>query len=1045
MSRLFKRIILAILPLLCAPAASAQGWEANYGGVMLQGFYWDSFEDTKWTNLTSQSEELSAYFDLIWVPNSGASGYYSMGYMPQYWFMHESSFGTANELRNMINTYKEKGTGIIADVVINHRNGVTNWYDFPVETDHKGRTWELGLWAICGNDEMAYASGQPKPTGAYDEGENFDGCRDLDHTNTYVQDAIMAYLDYLLNELGYVGFRYDMTKGFAAYYVGLYNATVKPTYSVGEYYDGNYDLVTQWIDGTIRDNAIQSGSFDFPLKFKLNEAFAYPSDFTKLVANNQPNGLIKEPGFRRFSVTFVDNHDTYRDGGTLFNEYYTVAGNAFILCHPGTPCVFLPHWQEYKSEIKQLIDVRKSVGIHNQSVVEVWTAVQDKYVAKVYGTNGDLIIKVGYGDYTPDGFNDNDIVAAGEGYCVWSKVSITSGENNITPDNDRNGFSVYLKKSSVPVAWSDVYCYGWDNEENRLTTSFPGEKLTKVVTVGGEEYYKFSFDTATTAANVVFSNGESSQTEDITGIVGDTYYSIGAAGSSGKYTTSTLEVSGTETGEPITVYLDKSTVPDLWSGVKYYAWDANEQPLLEAWPGSDITTSVTVNGKDYYAYTFPETVTMVNILFTDGTRQTENIMGVTETSYWSIGEVISGKYGVEQQQVSDAQGISIYLEKNDVTEAWGDVYYYAWTADGTIITDTWPGTVVTATEVVNGVEYYKYTFDSTIDELNIIFTNGDEQTGDIEGVTQDAYYALTSTGGSVLQVDPDEYTGGATADPISIYVKKDSRSSIYYYAWDAGGTLLEAWPGTSVTATETVGGVEYFVYTFPEDCGSFNIIFNDGNGNQTADIENVTATSYYEVASDFTYKSGNLITVYLDKSSVTNAGWSKVNYYAWDSSDNALLGSWPGKQITETAVAANDKEYYRCNFVPFNGLNIIFNDGTSQTVDIENVASTTFYALSGGSGKSYTVSTVNTWMPTSIVNSTLLQPQCVIYPNPVTTDFVVRSDEEVVAVSVYDINGMLMYQVAGNVVNVRNLDSGIYLYRVELADGDVCRGRFIKR
>ena len=36
----------------------AQGWPANYDGVMLQGFYWDSYADTKWTNLESQADEV---------------------------------------------------------------------------------------------------------------------------------------------------------------------------------------------------------------------------------------------------------------------------------------------------------------------------------------------------------------------------------------------------------------------------------------------------------------------------------------------------------------------------------------------------------------------------------------------------------------------------------------------------------------------------------------------------------------------------------------------------------------------------------------------------------------------------------------------------------------------------------------------------------------------------------------------------------------------------------------------------------------------------
>ncbi|MDY5827154.1 MAG: hypothetical protein SPK24_03215, partial [Candidatus Limisoma sp.] len=100
---------------VASPQAKAEGeyaWPANYGGVMMQGFYWDSFSDSKWKVLESQAAELSAYFDIIWVPNSGKpSGSPSMGYDPVYWFSpnHNSSFGTETELKSMISTFKNFG------------------------------------------------------------------------------------------------------------------------------------------------------------------------------------------------------------------------------------------------------------------------------------------------------------------------------------------------------------------------------------------------------------------------------------------------------------------------------------------------------------------------------------------------------------------------------------------------------------------------------------------------------------------------------------------------------------------------------------------------------------------------------------------------------------------------------------------------------------------------------------------------------------------------------------------------------------------------
>lgn len=425
--------------------SAAIGWPENYEGVMLQGFYWDSYEDTKWTNLEAQADELSKYFKLIWIPNSGKCDW--MGYMPQYWFTnHNSAFGTENELLSMISTFKAKGTGFIADCVINHRNGVTGWYDFPKE-EWNGRTWSIGLDGICGNDEMAYSPGQPKPTGNYDTGDNFDGCRDLDHTNANVQDNCKNYVKCLQEKYGYVGMRYDMVKGYGGEYNKIYNEYSNVEYSVGEYWDSNYDAVAGWIEATGKTSA----AFDFPCKYAINEAFS-SHDMRKLVW--KANGMTDQPAgmihwwYPRYSVTFVDNHDTYRDGSKFTGN--VIAANAFILMCPGTPCVFLPHYQQFKSEIQQLINIRNSVGIHNQSSVKVLQSSSDCYMAEVTGSKGKAVVKIGGAMVSPQGYADSDIKAAGSDYCIWTKTGVGPVDPTPTPVPDK----LYLMGNLKECNWS---------------------------------------------------------------------------------------------------------------------------------------------------------------------------------------------------------------------------------------------------------------------------------------------------------------------------------------------------------------------------------------------------------------------------------------------------------------------------------------------------------------------------------------------------------------------------------------------------------------
>ena len=434
MNKLFKRgAALAFMAAACssfAPDALAVGWPANYEGVMIQGFYWDSYTDTKWTNLEAQADELSQYFKLIWIPNSGRCGSHdNMGYMPQYWFTnHNSSFGTEAQLISMISTFKSKGLGTIADCVINHRNGVTNWYDFPSE-QWNGKTWHIGLDGICCNDELN-GSGHGTPSGNYDTGDNFDGCRDLDHTNANVQDNCKNYVKCLKEKYGYVGMRYDMVKGYGGQYTKIYNQYANVEFSVGEYFDANYDAVKNWIEATGKTSA----AFDFPCKYAINEAFA-TGDMTKLVwkangTTDQPAGLIHF-GYPRYAVTFIDNHDTYKDG-SKFNGN-VVAANAFILMSPGTPCVFLPHWKANKAAIKKLIEIRNAAGIHNMSAVNVLRSTNDCYMAEVTGSKGKVVVKIGPAMVSPTGYSDSDIKATGTDYCVWTKVNVSGGGDDPDP------------------------------------------------------------------------------------------------------------------------------------------------------------------------------------------------------------------------------------------------------------------------------------------------------------------------------------------------------------------------------------------------------------------------------------------------------------------------------------------------------------------------------------------------------------------------------------------------------------------------------------
>ena len=79
--QMLRIVVLVILGVFLTTHKSHAQVPANCEDVMYQAFYWDSYSESQWTTLNGQADELSSYFNLIWLPVSGKSSW--MGYMPQ--------------------------------------------------------------------------------------------------------------------------------------------------------------------------------------------------------------------------------------------------------------------------------------------------------------------------------------------------------------------------------------------------------------------------------------------------------------------------------------------------------------------------------------------------------------------------------------------------------------------------------------------------------------------------------------------------------------------------------------------------------------------------------------------------------------------------------------------------------------------------------------------------------------------------------------------------------------------------------------------------
>lgn len=614
---IMKKIYLTLIALLTSINMFAQGWPANYSGVMLQGFSWDSYDYSQWSVLEKQADDMKGFIDLVWLPQSGKCIETTkvMGYKPYYYFNQNSSFGTEAELRSLIAKFKANSIGAIADVVVNHRN-TDGWYTFPAET-YKGVTYQMLSTDICKNDDDGETATQAKKDGVslsnnYDEGTDFGGCRDIDHKSENVQKIIKAYLKFLKEDIGYTGFRYDMVKGFSGSHVADYNDATGVKFSVGEYWDGNPSIIN-WINSTNK----KSAAFDFQFRYNVRDAIGVKDN--KVVSSQNWSklksdyNLMHDATYRQYAITFVENHDMqYRSKDEPLDPLKrdTLAANAYMLAMPGTPCVFQPHWRAYKKEIKSMIEARKLAGITNMSNYTNKMAQTACFANETTGNKAKLIVVVGNNTkaYTPG--TDYAQILEGYHYRYYLSKSAETAWCNIPSGEYEAGFKAKLTAVS-------------QNSNAKLVYTTDGTDPTaksKQVATGST----INIDETCTLKVGLLSNGT------VTGI--RTY----------NYTVKAFEP------YTITIYANADQVTNWGSAMYFYAWNSSETFTL-GWPGTTVTATKTLNGKKWYYMDFKikSKDAIVNIIFNQGKdkKQSVDMNAGNSTKFYEITTTQSnGKY-----------------------------------------------------------------------------------------------------------------------------------------------------------------------------------------------------------------------------------------------------------------------------------------------------------------------------------------------------------------------------------------------------------------
>ena len=328
----------------------------------------------------------------------------------------DSSFGTMDDLKELIDLCHERNVKLILDLAINHTSTNNKWYvDFKnahINGDVSSPYYDFYTWGT-----QKYVAGHAferiGDTDHYYECNFFSGMPELNFDNAAVREEVVNIAKFYL-DLGVDGFRFDAAKyiyfgddaaseEFWSWYVTELKKIKPDIYTVGEVWDSDY--VTQLYYPALNcfnfTMAQSSGLIaDAARMGNVNSLTNYTELYLNTVKGLRSDAMI---------VPFIANHDNDRAAGylTVASGYAKVAANLLIL-GPGSPFIY------YGEEI----GIKGSRGSANTDA--------DRRLAMLWG-DGDTVKDPSEATYNKKNQQSNGTVASQKGdadslYSYYKKL-----------------------------------------------------------------------------------------------------------------------------------------------------------------------------------------------------------------------------------------------------------------------------------------------------------------------------------------------------------------------------------------------------------------------------------------------------------------------------------------------------------------------------------------------------------------------------------------------------------------------------------------------
>lgn len=286
----------------------------------------------------------------IWLtPIFSSPSYHKYDVMNYYKI--DSSMGTEEDLKELLEKCHERNVKVILDLVINHTSNQNTWFSSFVAAHKSGDTEDefYDFYSWCKKSDCKGGVKYNKIQGTTDE---FYECNfspdmpELNYDNEKVREEMLKVAKYYL-DLGVDGFRFDAVKyiyyndttrsaDFWKWYVGELKAYKEDIYTVGECWSGEtetlayveaglncFNFQTSQPEGHIA-NAVKSQN--------INSYASYIERYQDAIQKANADGMM---------CNFISNHDMDRASGYLPPDMFRaqMAANLYLLCS-GSPYLY---------------------------------------------------------------------------------------------------------------------------------------------------------------------------------------------------------------------------------------------------------------------------------------------------------------------------------------------------------------------------------------------------------------------------------------------------------------------------------------------------------------------------------------------------------------------------------------------------------------------------------------------------------------------------------------------------------------------------------